>query len=527
MRDFIQPGKSVALGVNGMAATSHPLATLTAIDTLRAGGNAVDAAIAAVAVQCVVDPHMTGIGGDCFALYAPNGGAITAFNGSGRSAKAASLDELRDKGWTTIPDTSAHAVTVPGAIDAWCQLNETHGRLGLDKVLAPAISAAREGYVVTPRVAHDWALTAHRLEAHAPARAQFLPGGKAPRAGDRMANPALADTLESIGRRGRDAFYTGAAAEEMAAVLQAEGGLHTEEDFAEHRGFFTDPISAGYRDARLVECPPNGQGLAALIMARLLDGFDLSDARLGEADRIHLLAEATKAAYRQRDALIADPEHMKISPDEVLDEAFIARLRAGMALDRASAPGDWDLPVHRDTIYLTVVDGEGNAVSIINSLFNAFGTGLYAPQSGVLLQCRGAGFSLTPGHPNAIGPAKRPFHTIIPGMVTRGGRVAMTFGVMGGQYQAVGHMHVLSQVLDRGLDVQAASDQPRSFCFDGVLSLEPTIGETVRADLAARGHEIRIAEQPIGGCQAILIDHERGVLWGASDHRKDGIALGY
>ncbi|WP_173089105.1 gamma-glutamyltransferase [Devosia sp. 1635] len=526
-RDFMVPGKSVALAQNGMAATSHPLTTLTAVEILKAGGNAVDAAIAAVALQGVIDPHMTGIGGDCFALYAPASGTMVAYNGSGRSPRAATLDTYLDMGWTSIPDLSVHAVTVPGAVDTWCRLSAEHGKLGLDRILQPAIEAAENGFTIPPRVALDWARYANRVAGHPDAAEQFLPGGHAPRTGDRLSNPALAATLRRIARDGRSAFYEGEVAEDIVATLRAAGGLHDAADLASFAAETTRPITAAYRDHVLHECPPNGQGLAALIIARLLEGFDMADTSLTDADRIHLLAEATKAAYRQRDALIADPAGMTVSVEEVLADINIDALRARISLDRVTSVQSWDLPVHRDTVYISVVDRDGNAMSLINSLFFSFGSGIYAKKAGVLLQNRGAGFSLKPGHPNAMAPGKRPFHTIIPAMVSKDGKPVSSFGVMGGQYQATGHAHFLSQVLDRGHDVQAASDQPRSFFTEGAISLEPTIDAETKADLEARGHRTRWADEPLGGCQAIWIDHERGVLWGASDHRKDGIALGY
>jgi gamma-glutamyltranspeptidase/glutathione hydrolase len=526
-RDYINPGRSPAIGENGMAATSHPAATLAALDILRAGGNAVDAAIAAVAVQSVVEPAMTGIGGDCFALVAPANGPIAAFNGSGRSAAAADPEALRARGLTAVNPQSADAVTVPGAVDAWCQLSERFGRLELAQVLAPAIGYAENGFRITGRVAYDWRVEAEQLRHHALARAQYLPGDRPPLSGDRMTMPALAGTLRSIAAKGRDAFYQGDVAEEMVAVLGALGGVQTAEDFAAHKGFFTTPISAGFRGRTVLECPPNGQGLAALLIARILDGFDLTDGAVSEADRIHLLAEASKAAYRQRDLLLADPAHMRISVDEVLGDAFVGALRSRIRLDRASEPSVWDGPVHPDTVYLTVVDRDGNAVSLINSIFWAFGSGIYAPNSGVLLQNRGSGFSLIPGHVNELGPSKLPLHTIIPGMVVENGLATMPFGVMGGQFQSTGHAHFLSHLFDRGYDPQLANEAPRSFAFDGVLTLEPGFGAAVRADLEARGHRTAWAEEPIGGCQAILIDRARGVMIGSSDHRKDGLAMGY
>ena len=524
-RDFMVPGRSLAVGDRGMAATSHPQATLAAVEMLRAGGNAVDAAIAAVALQGVVDPHMTGIGGDCFALYAPASGTPIAINGSGRAPGKAQLGWFLDRGLASIADDSPHSVTVPGAVDAWCKLAADHGTKGLDEILAPAIRAAEEGFVVTPRAGLDWARYGGRIETHRAGIAAYLPGGRAPRTGDRLDHPALARTLRRIAREGRQAFYEGEVADEIVAVLQGLGGLMEAGDLASASADYVAPIGADYRGHRLWECPPNGQGVAALLIARLLEGFDLSDTRLGEADRIHLLAEATKAAYRQRDALVADPAFMPLDIDALLSDASIAALRGEIDRKRASDMTSFDMPVHKDTVYVAVADRDGNVVSFINSLFFAFGSGIYAPRSGVLLQNRGAGFRLIEGHPNAIAPRKRPFHTIIPGLLAKDGKPAMAMGVMGGQYQATGHMQILTGLLDRGLDIQQASDMPRSFAFDGNLSLEPTISVAVADDLATRGHRIVWADEPLGGCQIVYVDHARGVMYGASDHRKDGVAL--
>ncbi|MDR3475655.1 MAG: gamma-glutamyltransferase [Devosia sp.] len=521
------PGRSAAIAENGMAATSHPLATMAALDILREGGSAIDAAVAAVAVQGVVDPHMTGIGGDCFAILGPVDGPVTSLNGSGPAPRATRLETVLERGWTAIPETSPEAVTIPGAVAAWCQLIEEHGRFDLGRVLAPAIAYAEQGYRITPRVFHDWHRYQARLTVHAAAARQFLPGGRVPQVGERMANPALARTLRAIARSGRAAFYEGEVAADLVATLRALGGIHTEEDFATYRAIDTLPIAAPYRGYELLECPPNGQGLAALIIARILDGFDLADPALSEADRIHLLAEASKAAYAQRNALIADPDHIRFEQDEVLGDAAIASLRARIKWDRAAEASTWDLPAHRDTVYVSVVDKDRNAVSLINSIFSTFGSGIYAEKSGVLLQNRGCGFSLRPGHPNAIAGGKRPLHTIIPALLRKDGRPVMSFGVMGGQYQAVGHVHVLSGMLDRGLNPQAAAETPRSFAFGPTLTLETTIDETVATDLALRGHNVVWASEPLGSCQAIWIDHERGLLIGGSDHRKDGLALGY
>jgi gamma-glutamyltranspeptidase/glutathione hydrolase len=524
-RDFMVPGRSLAVGDRGMAAASHPAVALAAVEILRSGGNAVDAAIAAIALQGVIDPHMTGIGGDCFAIYAPASGKPVAINGSGRAPLKAELGWFRQQGLASIPDDSPHAVTVPGAVDAWCRLSADFGSKGLDEVLAPAIRAAETGFVVTPRAALDWARYGNRIERHHTGVPVYLPGGTAPAVGSKLSHPALGATLRRIAREGRGAFYEGSVAEEIVATLKALGGLMRLEDLASARAEYVAPICADYRDHQIWQCPPNGQGVAALLIARILAGFDMADPTLGEADRIHLLAEATKAAYRQREALVADPAFHPLDVDSLLSERSVAQLRACISRERASVPTAFDMPVHRDTAYVAVVDRDGNMVSLINSLFSAFGSGIYAPRSGVLLQNRGAGFSLVEGHPNAIAPRKRPFHTIIPGLLARDDKPIMVFGVMGGQYQSTGHIQILSGVLDRGLDVQQSSDAPRSFAFDGALTLEPTIPASVADDLTRRGHRVIWADEPLGGCQAVHLDASRGVMYGASDHRKDGMAL--
>jgi gamma-glutamyltranspeptidase/glutathione hydrolase len=530
LRDFAPPGRSVAVASTAMAATSHPAATLAALDVLRAGGNAIDAAIAAVALQGVVDPHMTGIGGDCFVIYAPAGKAPIAYNGSGRAAARLTLEGLRAKGiaGAVLPDESVHAVTIPGAVEAWARLSQDHGKVGLDVSLEPAIRAAREGFVIAPRVAWDISRTAGRLKAHLNGSASpYLPGGEAPGVGAKLTLPALAATLETIARKGRAGFYEGEVAASMVARLKGLGGFHEAEDFASHRGDYVEPISADYRGYTLHECPPNGQGLTALVIAKILEGFPLDGKELTAADRVHLLAEATKAAYRLRDRVVADPAHVAVDVAGVLSDANIAAMRAPITLGKALPAETWDGPVHKDTVYVTVVDRDGNACSFINSIFHAFGSGIVCGETGVVFQNRGCGFRLIEGHANCIAGGKRPLHTIIPAMLTKDGRAVLSYGVMGGQYQATGHAHVLSRIVDCGDNPQAASDYPRSFVTPDGLTLEPALFDCVGGDLARRGHRVIPVDEPIGGCQAIWIDHERGVLLGGSDHRKDGMALGY
>ena len=526
MRDFNVPGRSAAMAANGMAATSHPLATLTALDVLRAGGNAVDAAIAAVAMQCVVEPESTGIGGDCFVLYSKAGALPIALSGAGRAPAKAHVEWYAERQIREIGVQTPHAATVPGCIDAWCLINREHGTKALSEILEPAAKAAEDGYVVTPRVAHDWARAEAKLRDPHTAKV-MLPGGKAPKAGDLMRNPALARTLRRIGREGRAAFYEGAVARDIVNRLQELGGLHEEADFAAQRSSWVEPIHASYRGYDVYECPPSNQGLTALMILKTLEGYALGGDSFSEADRLHLIAEATKAAYHIRDTRIGDPDFVPVDVATYLSEAWAERTRREIGLDRALPPPHWDGVEHKDTIYLCVVDRDGNAVSFINSLFSAFGTGIMAPESGVILHNRGSGFRTIPGHPNAIAPGKRPFHTLIPGMLVKDGRAVMPFGVMGGQFQAVGHATFLHRLLDRGMDPQQAAEAPRVFAYQGVLQVEHFVPPPIRDDLARRGHAVQLLDVPIGGCQAIWMDRERGVLIGGSEPRKDGMALGY
>ena len=514
------------MAANGMAATSHPMATLAALDVLRSGGNAADAALAAVAMQCVVEPQSTGIGGDCFILYSRRGDLPVALNGSGRTPAKATVEWYVEHGIKEIGIQTPHAVTIPGAVDAWCVFNGEHGTRPLAELLEPAARAAEEGYVVTPRVAADWERVQAKLRDPVTA-ALFLPGGRPPKAGDRMQNPPLAHTLRRIGREGREAFYDGPVMREIVTRLKSLGGLHEEEDFAAQRSNWVEPINASYRGYEVYECPPNGQGIAALMILRTLAGYTLGGSSFSEADRLHLLAEASKAAYWVRDNFICDPEHVPVDVADFLSEARAERARKAIRLDRALPGPCWAEIEHKDTVYLCTVDRDGNACSFINSLFSSFGTGILAPECGVLLHNRGTGFRTIPGHPNAIAPRKRPLHTIIPAMLVKDGRAVMPFGVMGGHYQAVGHAHFIHRLLDRGMDPQHAAEQPRILPLNGLLQVERANPDSIVSDLKNRGHEVLMLDVPLGGCQAIWIDRDRGVLIGGSEPRKDGLALGY
>ena len=529
MRDFQLPGRSPAYAQKGMAATSHSLATLTAIDVLRAGGNAVDAAIAASAVLCVVEPQATGIGGDCFVLYAPadNPGQVIALNGSGKAPKKAELSWFLEQGMKQISLQSPHAVTVPGAVDAWCELHSDYGHTAFDELLAPAVRLATEGYTVHPRVAYDWAQLAKKLKATENATRMLLINGEAPKAGDRHQQPELGATLSEIAQHGRDAFYTGKVAEDIVSYLQSLGGLHTLEDFAAPQAEYVTPISTTYRGYEVMECPPNGQGLTALIMLNILSGFSLTDYAPMSAERLHLECEAARLAYGVRDRYVADPDQADIPLSFLLSEEYAAQLRTKISLDKVMPPlADSDFPTHPDTIYLCVVDELGNAISFINSVFHGFGSGLVSPNTGVVLQNRGAGFVLEEGHRNAIAPQKRPLHTIIPGMLMKAGRAVMPFGVMGGQYQPTGHAHFLTNLLDYRMDVQSALDFPRIFHDGKTCAVERGVPAQIRDQLSALGHKVVPTVLPHGGGQAIWIDEQHNLV-GGSDPRKDGSALGY
>jgi len=520
---FQNPGRSAVYGDTYMAATSHPASSAVAYSILESGGNAVDAAIAASAVLCVAEPHMTGIGGDCFVLYAPAGGGVVALNGSGCAPAALNAAMLRDQGLNEIAANSAEAVTVPGAVDAWCRLHADYGSMPLEQLFAPAIGLAENGCIIAPRVAYDWQTHQQKLDASASARAAFLNQGKPYKVGDRFSNPALARTLRHIAAQGRKAFYEGAVAEDIVGFLKGIGGVHSLDDFANHASQYVEPISTTYKSHEIFECPPNGQGVIALLILNILEQFNES---YSETDHVHLLAEATKRAYALRDCFLADANAVDVPVDMLLSKETARKIACEINMERAQAYQPISEVAHKDTVYLCVVDKDGNAISFINSLFAAFGSTLFDANSGVLFHSRGTGFSLSEGHYNELAPRKRPLHTIIPGMVMKDGKAIAPFGVMGGQYQATGHANFLSRVLDRGTPLQEALDQPRSFAYGDPLVLETGYDEAIAQDLRGRGHKVERSPGPLGGGQVVWIDRQRGILIGASDPRKDGFAIG-
>lgn len=526
--------RSPVLATSAMVATSHPLAAQAGLEILRQGGNAADAAVTTAAVLNVVEPMSTGIGGDCFALYyEAASGTITALNGSGRAPANLTLEDLRRENMRRIPDRSAHAVTVPGTVGGWANLLTRHGRMGLQETLQPAIHYAEQGYPVSSIIAHAWKSLTRVFRPDDGAH-DFLPNGRAPRAGEVVRLPRLAHTLRTIAEGGAKAFYTGPVAKAIAQRVQAAGGRLTESDLGTHTSTWDAPISVDYRGTQIYECPPNGQGLAALIALNLLAGYDI--AAMSPIDRMHTQIEVMRLAFADAQHYVADPELAPAPLEALLSEGYAAQRRSMITPNQTMQPPTFGQPTtSSDTVYLTVVDHDGNACSFINSLYMGFGSGLVVADAGIALQNRGALFSLDADHPNRLEPGKRPYHTIIPGMATRDGELYASFGVMGGFMQPQGHLQVVSALVDDEVDPQSALDRPR-FCVmggdaAGQIALEDGLDFATLADLADRGHNVVPVTGSdralFGGGQIIVRDASSGVLWGGSDPRKDGAAVAF
>lgn len=522
--------RSVVMATHGMVATSQPLAAQAGLRMLQEGGNAADATIAAAAVLNVVEPMSTGIGGDVFALvYKAREKRVYALNASGRAPAAATRDRVAALAGGQIPELGPLAVTVPGAVSGWDALLQAHGTRSLAEVLAPAIRYAEEGFPVTEIIGRLWAQSSDKLRRDEGAAATYLVGGKAPRIGQIFRQPDLARTLRRIAEGGPDAFYRGPLAERIAAYVQEKGGLLAAEDLAAHTSTWETPVEIGYRGHRLLECPPNGQGVVALQALGILAGFDLPSMRFGFADTLHLQIEAIKLAFADARRYICDPALVDVPVSALLSPAYLAERRALIDRQRAQdyAPG---LPgAHADTAYLAVVDKEGNAVSFMNSLYHAFGSGLTVPGTGIMLQNRGALFALDPEHPNCVAPGKRPYHTIIPALLFQGDDLRLCFGVMGGLMQPQGQVQVLCNLLDFGMDVQQALDAPRfRVQEEAAIGFETGLSHEARLRLEKMGHTLKTNVAPVlmGGGQLIRIDPS-GALQGGSDPRKDGCAIGY
>jgi gamma-glutamyltranspeptidase/glutathione hydrolase len=523
--------RSPILARHGMVATSQPLAAMAGLQVLMKGGNAADAAVTTAAMLNVVEPMSTGIGGDCFALiYEASSGQVTALNGSGRAPRAFTLEEAQRLGLLEIPFTGPLPVTVPGTVSGWQALLDRFGTLSLARCLAPAIETAQEGFAVSTRISAAWQRLVDKLSQDEAAARVYLP---APRPGQIHRQPDLAQTLREIGEGGAEAFYRGPLAARIAAAVQAKGGYLTADDLAVHRATWHAPIGTIYRGVQILEHPPSGQGLAVLLALNVVAGDALGAMDYYAPERWHLMIEAMRLGMVDAGRYVADPDWADIPVDALLSREYAAHRRASIDPGRAAAlagPGQLE---HRNTVYLTVVDGRGNAVSFINSLYSLFGSGLVVPSTGICLQNRGACFVLEPDHPNVLAGGKRPYHTIIPAMALRDGQLWLSFGVMGSFMQPQGHLQVVVNMVDYGLDPQAALDAPR-FRVDERggprVAIEIAVPLKTRKALAALGHDVHpetTFSLSFGGGQVIAVDPESNVLWGGSDPRKDGCAVGF
>jgi gamma-glutamyltranspeptidase/glutathione hydrolase len=534
--------RSVVMAKNGAIATSQPLATAAGLRVLQNGGNAIDAAVTAAAVLSVVEPTMNSAGGDLFAIvYDAKTRRIHGLNASGRAPAAATLQEFEKRKLDRIPLRGELSVSVPGVVDGWNELLTKHGTISLAQALEPAIRYAREGFAVSEIVAWQWREVEDVLARDPKAASIFLPGGKAPLAGEVFKNPALASSLEQIARGGRDAFYRGAIAKAIADDMQRRGGLIRADDLAAHHADWVDPLSTTYRGYQVMELPPNTQGLVPLEMLNILEGYDLRALGHNSAAYLHLLVEAKRIAFADRDAWIGDPGSTpKAAIDRMLSKEYAARRRRdinpdaaaqdvkALTLDGRSSPDGGEHPAGLgDTVYLTAADGQGNVISLIQSIFELFGSGLVAGDTGIVLQNRGSLFSLTPGHPNQLAPGKRPFHTLIPAMVVKDNQPFLSFGVMGGDMQAQGHVQVLVNLIDFGMNIQEAGEAARFRHSAAGIALESAVSAETRFGLNARGHHLTETPGVFGGFQGILIDPKTHLLMAGSDPRKDGMAAGW
>jgi gamma-glutamyltranspeptidase/glutathione hydrolase len=535
--------RSAVIAPEAMAATSHPLATQIALDIMRRGGNAVDAAIAANAALGLMEPTGNGIGGDLFAIvWDAETEQLYGLNASGRSPQSLTLEHFREQGLDRIPPYGPLPVSVPGAVDGWFELHGRFGKLPMTDILAPTIAYARNGHPVHELIGHYWAISVERLSKYPGFREQMTIDGRAPRVGELWRNPNLANTLERIAREGRDVFYRGDIARVIGDYMQANGGFLSYEDLAAHHSEWVEPVSVNYRGYDVWELPPNGQGIAALQILNILEQFDVAAMGFGSADHVHLFLEAKKLAFEDRARFYADPDYMDVSVERLLSDEY-ARERAALVdmqrAARAYPHGDPEVLREGDTIYLTTADAAGNMVSLIQSNYRGMGSGMTPPGLGFVLQDRGELFSLEEGHPNSYAPGKRPFHTIIPAFITRDGKPFISFGLMGGGMQPQGHAQIVMNLVDFGMGLQEAGDAPRihhsgsseptgeTMTDGGTANLETGFDYAVIRELMGRGHRIEFARGPYGGYQAIMKHPEFGTWVGASESRKDGQAAGY
>jgi gamma-glutamyltranspeptidase/glutathione hydrolase len=534
--------RSEVIAPHGMAATSQPLATQVALDILKAGGTAVDAAIAANAALGLMEPTGCGIGGDLFAIvWDAENRELTGLNASGRAPAAMTIEHFRENGIESIPPLGPLPVSVPGAVDGWYELHERYGRLSMSEVLAPAIEYARKGFPLSEVIAYYLSRGEPYYAEYPNFAATYMPGGRVPRKGELFSNPRLADTYEAIAAGGRDAFYKGEIARKIDAFMTEQGGLLRYEDLANHRSEWVTPVSTSYRGWDVYELPPSGQGIAALQILNTLEAYDIRAMGFGSADYIHVLVEAKKLAYEDRAKYYADMDFADVPVDRLISKEYAAERRKLISTTKASRSlpaGDAKLD-DGDTIYLTVADKEGNMVSLIQSNYRGMGSGMVPGDLGFMLQDRAELFSLDPDHANALQPGKRPFHTIIPAFVMKDGEPLMSFGVMGGSMQPQGHVQIIVNILDFGMNLQEAGDAARvrhggssqptgeTMTDGGTVFLEDGFSEETRRALEELGHTLGDSDGSFGGYQAILRDHEEGVYYGASEVRKDGQAAGY
>jgi gamma-glutamyltranspeptidase/glutathione hydrolase len=520
--------RSVVHAPNGMVATSQPLAASAGLRILLQGGNAFDAAVATAAALCVVEPMMTGLGGDMFALtYSQKTKKIEALNGSGRAPKKATREHYLSQGFKEIPQNGILSISTPGTVDGWAEILEKHGSMTFAEVLQPAIEYAENGFPVAEIVAAQWKRRQSFLLRNKEAASTYLVEGKAPKEGDIFVQPQLARTLKAIAQGGRDAFYKGDIARTISDYMENNGGLLRYEDLAEHSSLWVEPIHTDYKGYQVYELPPNGQGVVTLEMLNILEDFDLASLGHNSVEYLHLLIEAKKLAYADRDHYIADPEFADVPIEKMLSKDYASERRRLINKEKAAEKVGPGMEIEGDTVYLTVVDKDRNVVSFINSIFNSFGSGIVAGDTGVMLHNRGSLFSLDEKHLNRLEPGKRPFHTIIPAMVLKEGKPYITFGVMGGDMQPQGQVQVLMNLIEFGMNIQDAGEAPRFRHTAGEVALESEISAGAVMQLLDKGHKVISAVDFFGGFQGIRIDPDNGMLQGGSDPRRDGCAIGY
>ena len=528
MRKIYKPGRSNVLSNNAMVATSQPLSSQEAVNILKLGGNAVDAAIAASAVLSVVEPGSTGIGGDCFAIIKMSNKKAISVNGSGINPAKANLEYFKKNKINSIGLLSPHSVTIPGAVDAWYQMHKKFGKLEFEKLFATAIYYATEGFPVHEIEAFHWKKNEDKLKKNIITKQIFLKNNKAPNFGEKFTNTQLAKTLTLIGKKGSKAFYEGEIARDMVKSLSNLGGLHTEEDFYNQNTIFSDTLISDYKNYKIHQCPPNGPGLVVHLMMKLLEKFNWNNLNYFDPIRYHIQAEVTKVCFETKETILGDPQFTKMDIGYLMSDESVNNLFKKINLDKVYSSDKLFVTSHPETVYLTVVDENLNAVSFINSICHAFGSGICSQNSGILFQNRGVNFRLEENHPNCIDSNKRPLHTIIPGLLTNNiDETIMSYGVMGGQYQPIGQAHVLQNIFDFGMSMQESIDAPRAFALNNKLKIENSFSKISIENLSQLGHDIEVVQEGIGGGQGIMIDRKEGILIGGSDSRKDGLAIGY